>query len=230
LLLGVAGVGFGAGGARPEPAFYCRLAFGPEGKVGVLVCWQGESLVLQRRSGGKQAVKTDRFARLPDCKDVTVHDPDGKTTYIIRSVEDLKLVRDLDKGLALEVEVKGPLAYRQGAFVRLARSAARAPTVRFHAPLTIGPAQNIKRTFFGILVWRTPANLALTRDAPAELFVTIRNRSQQPDSQVVVVTSDPTGKKCLFPDKVRPVAEVEFPPGKAGGKPIRRRYTLTSFC
>jgi hypothetical protein len=67
-------------------------------------------------------------------------------------------------------------------------------------------------------------------DKPPDLFVTVRNKVGERGSYVVVVTTDDTGKKCLFPEGVRPIVDVEFPPGEPGAKPVRRRYALAQFC
>ena len=96
LALIVAGLGC-CSAASPEP-YYCWLAFGPSGKVRVLVRLEGDAVVLQRRLGEQADGKEERFDTLKDCKDVAVKDPDGKTTYVIRSVFDLELVHGTRQG------------------------------------------------------------------------------------------------------------------------------------
>jgi hypothetical protein len=82
-----------------------------------------------------------------------------------------------------------------------------------------------------MLVWKPPADLHLVKGSePSELHVSVRNKTPERGSYVVVVTTDETGKKCLFPDGVRPFVDVEFPPAEAGAMPVKRRYALDGFC
>jgi hypothetical protein len=213
-----------------EPV-YGWLAFGPKEAVRVLVCLDGKTITLEQRAGDKPVGRKRRFERLSDCKDVTFADPDGKTSYVIKAVEQLGLVPELGKALELGVEVRGPLAYHQGAVVQLARGPERAPVAHFHAPLTMSLNEKLSHNLFRTLVWKRPADVVLRKGpAPSELFVTIRNRKLHSGCYVVVGTTDESGKKCLFPKAVRPVAEIEFPPAKPGGPVIRKRYTLDHFC
>jgi hypothetical protein len=46
----------------------------------------------------------------------------------------------------------------------------------------------------------------------------------------VVVKTHKGADKCLFPDGVRPVADIEFPAKKAGDPPIKQRFALDHFC
>jgi hypothetical protein len=199
--------------------------------VRALVCLDGKTITLEQRAGDKPVGRKRRFERLSDCKDVTFADPDDRTSYVIKAVEQLGLVPELGKALELGVEVRGPLAYHQGAVVQMARGPESAPVAHFHAPLTMSLNEKLSHNLFRTLVWKRPADIVLRKGpAPSELFVTIRNRKLHSGAHVVVGTTDESGKKCLFPRGVRPVAEVKFPPAKAGGPVIRKRYTLDHFC
>jgi hypothetical protein len=224
-------VGSDAVGQNPAQPGYCWLTFGPEAKLRVLVCLEGKSITMERRVGDKVEGVQERFPGLKDCKDVTIKDPDGKTSYVIKAVEDLGLVDTLGKGLAIEVEIKGATTFWEGARARLADQPARAPQVRFNAPLSIGVAETMRGTVHRTLVWKPPSDLALVKgDRPTELTVTIRNKDPEADSYVTVCTTDDSGAKCLFPEALRPVLDVEFPSAKVGGQPVRKQYTLDKFC
>lgn len=232
-LCSVGAVASGSRGQEPSPPGYCWLAFGPEGTVRVLLRLDGESITLERRLGEKVGAEPERFAALKDCKGVTIRRPDSKVSYVITAVEDMDLVKELGKALAVYVEIQEPVSYRQAARVQLASRAEGAPAVHFDAVLTIGVVENMKNALRA-LSWEPPLDLALVKGAkPTELFVSVRNargNAFATKSYVLVDTTGNTGKKCLFPDQVRPVVEVEFPAGKKGAKPITQRYTLEGFC
>jgi hypothetical protein len=216
---------------QPTQPVYGWLAFGPKETVRVLVCLAGKAITLERRDGDNPVGPKTRFERLSDFKDVTFPDPDGKTSYVIKGIEELGLVPALGKALIVAVEVRGPLAYHQGCTIQLARRPERAPVAHFHAPLTVVPCEKMSHDVFGTLIWKRPADLVLPKGAsPSDLYVEIRNRKVERGCYVVVGTTDESGKKCLFPKEVRPVAEVEFPAAKPGGPPIRERYVLDHFC
>jgi hypothetical protein len=223
-------VGFALPGEAGEQTSYCWLAFGPDGKLRVLARLEGNSITLQRHVGKEVVGKAEQFASLKECKGVTVQDPGAKTSYVIQAVEDLNLVPQLGRGVEVVVEIKGPVGYRQAARVQMARRLEKAPVIRFHAPLVSGLAEDM-RNAKGTLVWKPPAGLHLIRgDKPTDLYLTVRNKTPERGSYVVVVVTDETGKKCLFPDGVRPVVDVEFLPGKPGARPVKKRYALDRFC
>src|SRR5262245_52302093 len=74
-----------------EPAYknapqYALLLFGKEAKLRVWVVLDGETLYLDRNADGDLTAKEARFPRLGDCRDVEIHDPDGKITYLIKYI------------------------------------------------------------------------------------------------------------------------------------------------
>ena len=178
------------------------------------------------RGGGK----ADVFPSPDACTAVTISDPDGRTAYVVRGVEDMGLVPDLGRGLAIDVEVTGPVPYWQGAQVRLNANSDEAPVVHFHAPLTVGPYASVRGTPDRGLKWVANPDPRLVRGRAATLSVQVRNREPEPGCQVAVTSTGPDGRSSRFPATVRPVAEIEFPAVKPGGEPIRRRYTLDQVC
>jgi hypothetical protein len=208
---------------------YCWLAFGPEAGRRILVTYDGRSLRLGNRATGDG--KEDVFSALAECNAVTVSDPDGQTAYIIRGVEDMGFVADLGRGLAIDVEVTGPVPYWQGAQVRLGEVVNEAPVVHFHAPLTLGPYASVKANSDRRLEWRANPQPRLVRGEHASILsVQVQNRESRPGCHVVVASTDMTGQTSRFPKTVRPVAEVEFPSEKPGGEQVRRRYVLDKVC
>jgi hypothetical protein len=216
--------------AAPEPS-YCWLTFGPEAKVRVFVRYDGEAISFERHDKGKATGPVERFAQLKDFKPVTIADPDGKTSYVIQAVFNIDYVEDLGRGLAVDVEVRGPIGYWQGAHIRLNEQTDKATTVAFHSSLTIGHYEYAKATPDLKLEWKAHNIPPLViGDKPAKLNTQVHNRHPNPDCHVVVESTDDTGVKSRFPKDVRPVAEVEFPPAKPGGAVVRRRYVLDQVC
>jgi hypothetical protein len=214
-----------AAGGRPA---YCWLAFGPGAPPRVLVTYDGRTLRLEDRAAGGPGETV--FAAPADCRRFAVADPDGRTGYVVRGVEDMGFVADLGRGLAIEVEVTGPVPYWQGAQVRLGEAADRAPVVHFHAPLTLGPYASVRATPGRRLEWHPNPAPRLVRGERAVLGVQVGNQDPRPDCHVAVSSTDPTGQTSRFPATARPVAEIEFPAGEPGGGPVRRRYVLDKVC
>jgi hypothetical protein len=208
-----------------EPAYknapkYALLLFGKEAKLRVWVVLDGETLYLDRRADGDLTAKEARFARLGDCRDVEICDPDGKTTYLIKYIG-LYQDKDYPEGLLqVGVVMKGPLAYQQYGGGELKGSPRAALIAHFHGRLTIGP-----RTFAG----KVPAELALvTGPKPTELEVHVGTMDAKHGCWVAVRSHD--GEKSAFPKGVFPIADAEFPSRAPGGAPVKKRYQLDKFC
>lgn len=213
---------------RPKPQ-YCWLTFGPEAKVRVLVCAEGNALSVDRDGDGKFDGPGERFHSLEACKQVVIGDRDNKTSYILVAVADLHLVNPV-RGIDVTVDIKGPVAYRQDAAIQLSSDAPKAPTAHFHGPLKLEPAKTL-RVEARELVWKPEPKTVLEKgDKPKELFVTIAGANPGPGAQVVVCTSDPKLAESPFPKGLHPFADIEFPARKAGDPPLRKRYPLDKFC
>ena len=221
-----------------EPAYqskkpaYALLLFGPEARLAVWVVLDGETLYLDRNGNGDLTDKNERFAKEADCKDIEIADPDGKTRYLITSLRSdystltPKARKERQaKGLPLElmvnVTIKGPIEYAQYCDVQeMSDDPKKSMLAHFHGPLSMGV-----RT----INWKVPKGLALLEgEKPSELFVMIGTMSAKHGCWVVVRTD--AGKVCAFPNAVRPVAKVEFPPSDPKAKPIEKTYTLDTFC
>jgi hypothetical protein len=208
-----------------EPAYqaspkYALLLFGKEAKLRVWVVLDGQTVYLDRKGDGDLTSKDMRFARLEDCRDVELADPDGKTHYLIRHVSVIKVKDGGQEFLDVDVDIKGPVSYRQYGGADLRGRARDAQLAHFHGPLTMGP-----RTIDGKL----PEGLKLVAgDQPTDLNGYVGTINAEHGCWVVVRSHD--GNKSAFPEGVFPVVDVEFPPKAPGGAPVRKRYMLDQFC
>jgi hypothetical protein len=210
-----------------EPAYrskapkYALLLFGPQAALRVWVVLDGEEVYLDRNGDGDLTGKDEHFARLEQCKDVTLADTDGKTKYVVTGVSSFPDDRDkAQRHLMVNVDIRGPLAYRQYCDVRTAASPGKSALAHFHGPLTAGP-----RT----INWKLPPGLTLaTGDKPTDLPAVVGTMSAEHGCWVVVRSQK--GNDCAFAKGVRPVLDVEFPPKAEGGKAVKKRYVLDGFC
>jgi hypothetical protein len=200
---------------------YVWLVFGPTAKVRVLVTVTGDTIALQHFAGEKPAGREEQFRNRGQPLDITLADPDGVTSYVIRSVGTVP--RDaVTEQLQAKVDVNRPVPYRQwGGTSSAARGLETAPVLHFHGPLTIRPVA---------VDGTTPAELTLCRGRTGtDLRACIGTQNATRRGWVVVCTHE--GKdRCLFADGVRPFADIEFLPRTPGDPPIKRRYTLDHFC
>jgi hypothetical protein len=121
----------------------------------------------------------------------------------------------------VNVDVGGPVAYRQYCDTFPASELDKAPTSHFHGPLAIVS----EATMLG-----GDPSLVLSRRAEEnDLRAVIGTRDDRRGCWVVVKSHD-APDACSFPAGVRPVADIEFPPRKAGGPPVKRHFTLGQFC
>ena len=209
-----------------EPAYhskpkYALLLFGKEAKLRVWVVLDGQTLYLDRNADGVLTGKDERFARIEDCRNVEIHDPDQKTSYLISHV--VQLIKDREssrESLIVNIDIKGPLHYRQYCDVELKGRAGDAKIAHFDGPLRVGP-----RTVY----WKVPANLALvTGDKPADLHGGAGTMDAEHGCWVVVVSHN--GDKSAFPNGVFPIVDVQFPPKRPGDPPLKKQYRLDKFC
>src|SRR5262249_25533860 len=122
--------------------------------------------------------------------------------------------------LDVDVQITGPLAYKQYCGVELKSSARQAHIAHFHGPLTMGPLT---------VYWKVPTDLTLvTGEQPTDLRGHIGTMHAEHGCWVVVRSHDQD--KSAFPEGVFPVVDVEFPPQTPGNAPVKRRYPLDKFC
>jgi hypothetical protein len=214
-----------------EPAYksgspkYALLLFGREAKLRAWLALDGEAAYLDRNGDGDLTGERERFAKLSDCKDIEIADPDGKTRYVITSIGAYHPKEGQPQAsLSVNVDIKGPVEYRQYGDTELRDTPTKAAVAHFHGPLTVGP-----RT----IAWKVPPRLALkTGDDPTDLTALIGTMNAEHGCWVVTRTHSYSGKKeiAVFPPGVHPVVEIEFPPKRPGAAPVKRRYELDQFC
>jgi hypothetical protein len=209
-----------------EPAYrtkaptYALLLFGQRAKVRVWIVLDGETVYLDRNADGDLTGKNERFAKLADCKDIEIADPDGKTRYVITSIGSYPEGKPPRPHLMVNVDIKGPLQYRQYCDLQMRDSAGKAALAHFHGPLTIGP-----RT----INWKLPPQLALTvGEKPVDLAALVGTMSAEYGCWVVMRSHQ--GDKPALPKGVFPVVDVEFPAAMPGAGPVKKRYQLDKFC
>lgn len=209
---------------RPANAEYAWLVFGPKAKVRVLVTVAGDAISLRHYEREEPTGREEQFKEQEQPSEITLADADGVTSYVIRSIRISR--KDAKKGtpteLLVNVEIKGPVKYRQYSDApKMASELKTAPVSHFHGPLTIGPVT---------INWKIPSDLALRRgEKGTDLRVFIGTMDAKRGCWVVVKVHESLDK-CLFPNDVRPVADIEFPSKKMGDPPIKRRFTLDRFC
>jgi hypothetical protein len=205
---------------RSNSPQYALLLFGPRAALRVWVVLDGEVVYLDRNGDGDLTGPNKRFSRPSDYKDVTIADPDGKTSYVVTGISSTKASNSSEIHLMVSVDIRGPLPYRQYCDVRMADSPGKAALAHFHGPLTVGP-----RT----INWKVPPGLALsTAEKAADLYAVVGTMSAEHGCWVVVRTHK--ASECAFAAGVRPVVDIEFPARSPGGKVVKRRYTLDGFC
>lgn len=221
-----------------EPAYatktpgYALLLFGPEAKLAVWAVLDGETVYLDRNGNGDLTDPGERFAKEADCAKVELADPDGKTRYVLDSVQTdftfytpaarkARAAKGIPPGLMVHLTIKGAVEYQQYCDVQELRGdPKKARLAHFHGPLMAGVAT---------INWKVPDSTALlTGDKPADIRVLVGTMSERHGCWVVVRTC--VGERGLFPEGVRPVAEVTYPPADAKAKAVTKRYALDKFC
>jgi hypothetical protein len=209
------------------------LLFGPEATLAVWVVLDGETLYVDRNGNGDLTDGGERFAKEAECKGVELADPDGKTKYLIESVQTdntsytpaarkERAEKGIPPELCVNVRVTGPVEYRQYCDIQQLRDdPKKAMVAHFHGPLTA----EVRK-----INWKVPDAMGLRRGPdPTPLPVIIGTMSATHGCWVVVRTCG-DGKACAFPDGVRPVAEVEFPPAGPRTPAVKGKFALDGFC
>jgi hypothetical protein len=209
---------------RPSRAEYAWLVFGPTAKLRLLASVAGDTITLQRFVGEQPTGQKEQFKDRGQPLEVTLADPDGVNSYVITKCATPVLAatdKEATKELFVNVEVRGPLPYREYSDTTMAGDLDKAWVSHFHGPLTIGPVT---------LAWEIPSDLSLRRgETETDLRAIIGTMDVTRRCWVVVKTHE-AADKCLFADGIRPVADIEFPSRNAGEPPIKRRYVLAQFC
>jgi hypothetical protein len=218
---------------RKEPVYqikprYGLLVFGPEARTRVWVVQDGQTLYVDRNGDGDLTGKDERFnisspnpqrkeiGYLMNCN-IEIRDPDKRTRYVITSIGiHPESETSAKRHLMANVDITGPVSYRQYCDAKLGASPDKAAIAHFHGPLTI-EARTIN--------WKlTPEVSRLpTGDPPGEINAVVGTMDAGQGCWVVVRSED-------LPKELHPVAEVAFPPQKLGDSTIKKRYRLENRC
>jgi hypothetical protein len=211
---------------KAEPAYqskspkYALLVFGREATIRVWVVSDGKTVYLDRNGNGDLTAKGKRFPTYADCKDIEIADPDGKTRYVITGMGAFKDGEPAKTQLMVDVEIKGPIRYRQYCDAAMGDSPHNAPIAHFHGPLTMGPKT---------ISWKLPPKLVLVSgERPVDLPGNVGTMNAEYGCWVVVRSH--SGQDGAFPKDVFPVVDVEFSPKTPGGPAVKKRYPLAEFC
>jgi hypothetical protein len=211
---------------KKEPFYYFRkpayalLVFGPQAKVRIWVVKAGDTVFIDRNGDGDLTGSGEKFASFQDVKDIEIADPDGKTRYVITSAGVNENRENKALSLMVNVDVIGPVKYRQYCDVTLADGPGTARVAHFHGPLTIGP-----RT----INFKIPEGSALKLgDDPTDLTGYIGTMGEKAGCWVVVCSE--SDERNAIPKDKHPVVDIEFPPKKPGSPTIKKRYFLEKRC
>jgi hypothetical protein len=88
---------------------YALLLFGKEAELRVWMVLDGGMVYIDRNADGDLTAKDERFARMEECRDVEIKDPDGTTSYLIKHVQTNKDKEQTREFLMVDVDIKGTL-------------------------------------------------------------------------------------------------------------------------
>jgi hypothetical protein len=204
----------------PDRPKYALLLFGQEAKLRVWAVLHGDGLYLDRNGDGDLTGPGKHFAKVADCKNVEIADPDGKTRYLITGISMFQEGNPPQPHLMVNVDIKGPLTYRQYCDLEPRDKPQKAAIAHFNGPLVAGPVT---------INWKVPPSLGLaTGDKPTDLRAVVGTMSAAHGCWVVVYSHN--GDQSAFPKGVCPEVKVEFAPKTAGSLPVKKRYQLDQFC
>jgi hypothetical protein len=225
---------------RKEPAYqsnnpqYCLLVFGPEAKTRVWVVVDGDVLYLDRNGNGDLTDPGERIAK-SDVDRGSNPDIEVTRTFEVYSwtegaqsiltcgleVDSLYIFQLVPRADAhdqawlrryqqepFDVAVTTKSGGRQRVGLRFAARPQDAPILHFDGPRRLALFEG-----FGPCVFR--------RGEISDLFVALRTEGL---NATVRTDADQA------PEEIHPVAEIEFPPGRPDGDPIRLRVELKERC
>ncbi len=211
--------------SKPQYPQYCWLAFGPEAKVRVLVCFDGRALYIDRDGDRQFTGPEERFSSVKECKDVVIADGVEKTSYIITETHYAGLTRPPWTMLIFHVDIKGPLEYRQVGDVDMATEPDNAPVAHFHGPLRIHATPKARS-------WEPPRDPITLHigEKPTELYANISTWNDEDNPNGGAAVRVEVDGRAIFPQGIHPFVDVEFSPQRQGDVPIRKRYPLNKVC
>jgi hypothetical protein len=214
--------------ATPDPQ-YCWLAFGPDAQFRVLVRLDGDVVTFTSDHLGSTDANEERRYALAQCKDVVFTASETNTSYVLKRIETVGLNRPPGRSLVFQLDGQGPQQImHQVGDLEPAAQPDGAPMLHFHGPLTIysAPWTNEVRA-----VWpKADPDLVLQKGTlENDLYACVGTVDPVKGAWVVARSLDNAGKP-YFPNEVRPVADVEYPPLRPGDSPLKRRYILGKLC
>lgn len=222
LMLGVLVVALWAGGIAfwfatiPQ---YAWLNFGSQQRLRVLIADRPLWITVTQFVDGRQT-SSQRYRDWESIGDLTFHDPDGRTTYMLRDPGRATFDRNPVQMFAT-IDIDGPIAYRQYCDLAFRQGNPQsAPFAHFHGPLTVGAVTTH---------WKVPADLVLRRGGEPTTLRSFVGTMDAAHGCWVVVNSH-EGEKPRFPDGVRPEVEIVFPAQDAAASPIVERFVLDQVC
>src|SRR5262249_50247720 len=149
---------------------------------------------------GKPTGRRDQFRSDAECENVSLADPDGRTSYVITHLREQEVPAGAHAEIIVHVDIRGPESYRQYCDGQeMSDDPERAPLSHFHGPLTV----EVRKTNFEI-----HPGLALKRgDKPTELYAVVGTMDAQKGCWVVV-SSQGDDNGPAFPEGVHPVVDV----------------------
>lgn len=198
---------------------YAWLTFGPQQRLHVLIADRPAWVAVTQFVDGRQT-SSERYRDWESIGDLTFRDPDGHTTYTLRSPGRATVDRNPVRTFAT-VDVAGPIAYRQYCDLAFAPGNPQsAPRAHFHGPLTVGAVTTN---------WKLPADLMLRRGSePTTLRSFVGTMDAARGCWVVVNSHE--GEKPRFPDSVRPEVEIVFPAHDSTRPAVVERFVLDQVC
>jgi hypothetical protein len=236
-VLVLAGAGAFHWWSRSGPRYpqYCWLAFGAEPGVRLLVRFDGRALAIDRNGDGRFDGPDEQLPLVKNCffdgkewrinhvlGGVGIRGADGQPSYDL-SVSVTGLTEPPWTVLHVEAVVRGPSRFSQVCGVMMADQAVGAPVVHIDGPLTVQPVTDG--------AWSPALDPVRFRRCgePADLRVFVATVSPG-ETGVAAVGVMKDARTLSFPEWGHPFADVEFPPGRPGEPPVRRRYPLAMFC
>ena len=205
---------------QSEKPTYALLLFGRDLAVRVWIVLDGKTVYVDRNADGDLTGKDERFAKLNDCRDITIRDEKGKPRYKITSMSAHPVEKPPGVSLMVDLDVTGDTKFRQYCDAAMDADPCKAAIAHFDGPLTAGPVT---------ILWKVPQTVALAvGDEPTDLRAVVGTMNAKYRCWVVVRSHN--GDKYAFPKGVTPVVDIEFPAKTPKGPRVKKRYSLTQFC
>jgi hypothetical protein len=204
---------------------YALLLFGPEAKLKAWLVFDGETVYFDRNMDGDLTGTDERFdgpEKYEDLNNLSIDDPDGKTTYFVQGFAEYKSSEAPGSWASVRVKITGLVNCRQYCHADLWNDPKKTAIAHFHGPLTAGPVTNN---------WEIPSHVKfITGDKPFRIDASIGTFNAKYQCWVAVCNYAEKGaEKSAFPGCF-PTIDVEFPGENPKASTIKRHYVLDEFC